>query len=37
MDHHEKHDIPSLEGRIRNLSKQLKHVADDTDLGVVRE
>ncbi len=32
MDHHEKHDIPSLEGRIRNLSKQLKHVADDTDL-----
>ncbi len=32
MDHQEKHDISSLEGRIRNLSKQLKHVADETDL-----
>ena len=31
MDHQEKHDRPSLEGRIRNLSAQLKHVAAGAD------
>jgi len=31
MDHQKKHDIPSLERRIKNLSTQLKHLANDTD------
>lgn len=31
MAYQEKHDIAALEGRIKNLSAQLKDVADDTD------
>ncbi len=41
MDQQEKHDIASLERRIKDLSAQLKHVADDTDfeelLGIIHK